>query len=376
MRLASGLAAGALASNSLWSKAFAAPVVSIPSGPYGALRSADANGIRLPTGFTSRVIARASSKVAGTNYTWHRAPDGGATFGTSDGGWIYVSNSEYDPGGVGAVRFSAAGVITNAYAICTGTRSNCAGGATPWGTWLTCEEYSGGRVWECNPQSANSQVVRPALGSFKHEAAAVDPGTGYVYLTEDETNGRFYRFRPSIASNLSAGVLEVARVSSGVVTWSVVPRPNPSSPTSDPTRLQVSTSTAFNGGEGIVYSQGILYFTTKGDNKIWEYDPANERISVLYEANNPSGGILTGVDNIYASGSGDLFVAEDGGNMELVLIAPDNTASAFLRVTGQSSSEITGPAFNPAGTKLYFSSQRGGSNARGITYEISGPFRA
>jgi secreted PhoX family phosphatase len=375
IRLAGGLAASAMVSSSLWSKALAAPVVSVPTGPYGALGAADANRIQLPSGFTSRVVARASSKVTGTNYTWHRAPDGGATFRTSDGGWIYVSNSEYSPGGVGVIRFSAAGVITGAYAICTGTRSNCAGGATPWGTWLTCEEYTSGRVWECNPLVANSQVARPALGTFKHEAAAVDPNTGYVYLTEDETNGRFSRVRPNTPNNLSAGTLEVARVSSGSVTWSVVPRPNPSNPTSDPTRLQVSTSTAFNGGEGIVYNQGILYFTTKGDNKIWEYDPLNGGISVLYDANSPSGGILTGVDNISASAGGDLFVAEDGGNMELVLITPDNTASAFLRVTGQSGSELTGPAFNPAGTKLYFSSQRGGTNGRGITYEISGPFR-
>jgi secreted PhoX family phosphatase len=119
-----------------------------------------------------------------------------------------------------------------------------------------------------------------------------------------------------------------------------------------------------------------VYFTTKGDNRVWEYDPVNERISVLYDASSPSGGILTGVDNVEASGGGDLFVAEDGGNMELVLITPDNTASAFLRVSGQAGSEITGPAFNPAGTRLYFSSQRGGSNGRGVTYEISGPFRA
>ena len=364
-----------MVSSSLWSKALAAPVVSVSSGPYGALGAADANGIQLPAGFTSRVIARASSRVAGTNYTWRRAPDGGATFGTSDGGWIYVSNSEYNPGGVSAIRFSASGAITGAYSICTGTRSNCAGGATPWGTWLTCEEYSGGRVWECNPLSANSQIVRPALGTFKHEAAAVDPTSGYVYLTEDESDGRLYRFRPNTLNNLSAGTLEVARLSSGSVTWYAVPRPNPSNPTSDPTRRQVATSTAFNGGEGIVYSQGIVYFTTKGDNRVWEYDPMNERISVLYEASNPSGGILTGVDNINASASGDLFVAEDGGNMELVLITPDNTASAFLRVTGQGSSELTGPAFNPAGNRLYFSSQRGGTNGRGITYEISGSFR-
>lgn len=374
VRLASGLAASALVSDSLWSKALAAPVVT-GTGPYGSLRTADANGIMLPAGFTSRVVARAGSRVGTSSHTWHRAPDGGATFATSDGGWIYVSNCEYSPGGVGAIRFSASGAITNAYSICIGTRTNCAGGATPWGTWLTCEEHSAGNVWECSPHTANSQVRRPALGTFKHEAAAVDPNTGYVYLTEDESDGRFYRFRPNRANDLSAGTLEVAQVSSGSVTWHRVPRPNPSSPTTDPTRRQVSVSRAFKGGEGIAHSQGIIYFTTKGDNRVWEYAPHNETISVLYDANSPSGGILTGVDNLEAASSGDLFVAEDGGNMELVLITPDNKASAFLRVVGHSGSEITGPAFNPAGTRLYFSSQRGGTNGRGVTYEISGPFR-
>jgi secreted PhoX family phosphatase len=86
---------------------------------------------------------------------------------------------------------------------------------------------------------------------------------------------------------------------------------------------------------------------------------------------------LTGVDNITGTSSGDLFVAEDGGNMEICLITPDDKISTFLRVTGQSSSEITGPAFTPAGNRLYFSSQRGtsGSSSGGITYCVTGPFR-
>jgi secreted PhoX family phosphatase len=96
----------------------------------------------------------------------------------------------------------------------------------------------------------------------------------------------------------------------------------------------------------------------------------------LYDASSPSGGILTGVDNISATSSGDLYIAEDGGNMELVLITPDNQSAAFLRVMGQSGSELTGPASSPDGTRLYFSSQRGGSNGRGIAYEIRGPFRS
>ena len=102
-------------------------------GPYGPLGAADANGIQLPAGFTAREVARAGVAVAGTSYVWHNFPDGGATFATGDGGWIYVSNAEAINGGVSALRFSSTGTITSASRILSGTVGNCAGGATPWG---------------------------------------------------------------------------------------------------------------------------------------------------------------------------------------------------------------------------------------------------
>ena len=83
------------------------------------------------------------------------------------------------------------------------------------------------------------------------------------------------------------------------------------------------------------------------------------------------------MDNITGSTFGDLYVAEDGGNMEICMITPDDEVSPFLRIIGQGASEITGPAFTPAGNRLYFSSQRGtsGSSSGGITYCVTGPFR-
>jgi secreted PhoX family phosphatase len=102
----------------------------------------------------------------------------------------------------------------------------------------------------------------------------------------------------------------------------------------------------------------------------------NARLSVLYDANLDPGRQLTGVDNIAASSGGDLVVAEDGGNMELVLLTAQGEAAPLLRVVGQDGSELTGPAFDPSGTRLYFSSQRGGPAQLGITYEVTGPFRA
>ena len=130
--------------------------------------------------------------VANSSYTWHSAPDGGCCFPTGDGGWVYVSNSEVSSagGGVGVLRFDSTGAISNAYSILTGTNRNCAGGPTVAGKWFSCEEVSGGIVYECDPLTAGQGVVRPALGAFNHEAAFEDPVTGDVFLTEDDPSGR------------------------------------------------------------------------------------------------------------------------------------------------------------------------------------------
>ena len=150
----------------------------LPIQPFGPLGGQDPNGIRLPSGFEARIVARSGeTPLLGTGYDWHAAPDGGATFATQDGGWIYVSNSEINDrgGGVGALRFDAAGQLIDAYSILSGTTRNCAGGPTPWGTWLSCEEVADGYVWECDPLGSFNPRRLPALGAFRHEAAAVDP---------------------------------------------------------------------------------------------------------------------------------------------------------------------------------------------------------
>ncbi|MCX9192652.1 translocation protein TolB [Carbonactinospora thermoautotrophica] len=368
-----GAGAAVAFGGSLWREAFAYPALPGPS-PYGPLQPADANGIMLPQGFTSRVIARSGQQVSGTNHTWHNAPDGGACF--ADGtGWIYVSNAEVGGGGggVSAVKFSSTGAIVGAYSILSGTNSNCSGGATPWNTWLSCEEVSLGYVYETDPWGVNAAVRRPAMGRFKHEAAAADPDRKVIYMTEDEPDGCFYRFVPTTWGDLSSGTLQVLTESGGVLSWVNVPDPD-GSPTA--TRKQVSTAKKFNGGEGCYYTAGKCYFTTKGDNRVWAYDAVNNTLAIVYD-DNVSGAPLTGVDNITSARSGDLFVAEDGGNMEICVITPDDIVAPFLRVTGQSSSELCGVAFNPAGDRLYFSSQRGttGTSSGGITYEVTGPFR-
>lgn len=369
----------AVLGGTLWRGAAYAAPAQPGSGPYGALGSTDANGLRLPAGFTSRVIARSGQKVAGTSYTWHSAPDGGACY--PDGsGWIYVSNSEVNPsGGASAVRFSATGAVTSAYRVLSGTRQNCAGGRTPWNTWLSCEEVDRGYVYETDPWGVKAAVRRDAMGRFKHEAAAADPVRKVVYLTEDVTDGCFYRFRPTTWGDLSSGTLEVllaGSATSGPVTWARVPDPSGATAT----RNQVSGAKRFNGGEGCYYADDTCWFTTKGDNRVWQYDAAAQTLELAYDDSlvTSGGAPLTGVDNVTGSSSGDLFVAEDGGNMEICVITPNDVVAPFLRIDGQSGSEITGPAFSPDGSRLYFSSQRGtsGSSSGGITYEVRGPFRS
>ncbi|MGW4548084.1 alkaline phosphatase PhoX [Streptomyces violaceorubidus] len=373
-----GTSAAAFGGSLMRGAAYAAPAQNGP-GPYGALGAADANGIQLPSGFRSRVIARSGQKVGSTSYTWHSAPDGGACF--ADGaGWIYVSNSEINPGGgASAVRFDSSGTVTDAYRVLSNTRQNCAGGATPWNTWLSCEEISLGYVYESDPYGVKAAVRRDAMGRFKHEAAACDPVRKAIYLTEDETDGCFYRFVPSTWGNVSAGTLQVlvaGTAASGSFTWATVPDPD-GAPTT--TRRQVSGAKRFNGGEGCHYANDTVWFTTKGDNRVWQLNLADSTYELAYDDSlvSPGTAPLTGVDNVTGSSSGDLFVAEDGGNMEICVITPDDVVAPFLRIGAQSGSEITGPAFSPDGTRLYFSSQRGtsGSSSGGITYEVTGPFR-
>lgn len=354
----------------------------------GPLQAADANGVMLPTGFTSRIVARSGqAPIPGAPFRWHGAPDGGACYAVagSGGHWIYVSNAELPlgAGGASALRFDASGALVDAYPILRSTSRNCAGGRMGPDIWLSCEEnQDAGEVYECDVLGVRAAVARPALGRFNHEAVALDPAANRLYLTEDRPDGGFYRFTPSaLAANgypdLASGQLQVAEVvgggPAGAVLWHPVPDPGG---LLVPTRHQVAAMTPFNRGEGVAYHAGAVYFATTGDNRIWRFDVSAESLTILYDDDAAFPPILTGVDNIEISSAGDVLVAEDGGDMQIVAITPSSAVVPVCELSGHGLSEITGPAFSPDGSRLYFSSQRGttGNSDDGVTFEIAGPF--
>lgn len=363
-----------------WQDALAAPATPGP-GPYGPPGAPDpATGIAVPAGFTVREIARGNAPVAGTAYVWHPFSDGSGCFAQPDGGWILASNSEVPglpQGGASSITFDRDGTITGARRILSNTTMNCSGGVTPWGTWLSGEETGSGQVWECDPLGVEAAVAHPAMGRFTHEAVCVDQKDKRLYLTEDNADGCFYRFTPTKYPDLSAGLLEVMIVDAGGrVTWA---RVDPASGTA--TKLQVPGAAKFARGEGTWFDEGIVYFVTTTEARLYALHVEEQLLEILYDGS--ALGLqaeLTGIDNVTVHPkSGDVFVAEDentDATLDVGLITADRVAARFLTASGSmhEASELTGPSFDPSGTRLYIASQRA-NGGFGAVYEISGPFR-
>ena len=211
-------------------------------------------------------------------------------------------------------------------------------------------------------------------------------------MTHDDMAGFFYRFIPGGEVYTDAfydkGELQAAKVNkNGSIAWLKVPDPFVKH---ESIIEQLPEATPFERGEGIAYFDGKIFFTTTNDHRVWLFDPVKNKLSIFYDGKenfgikNPFSWIknwreenqdkpLRSPDQITVSNGGYPLVAEDGDNMELCFLDHNGFAKPLVRIEGHWLSEITGPAFSPDGSRLYFSSQRGKSGSRsdgGITFEV------
>ena len=384
----------------------------IAAGPYGSLVTDPLGVLDLPSGFQYKRL----SETGQTMIDGYKVPgghDGMAAF-ASGSNTVLIRNHELGTSGTSVGAPNSSKYNTNARGGCTklvvnssrnlvshrgvlaGTIRNCAGGPTPSGSWLTCEETfetnngkKHGYVFEV-PSSANTFVTPvplTAMGRFNHEAAAVDPATGHIYMTEDRPDGLFYRFIPTNINNLSAGgTLSALRItgSSGIntatgfpkntpraVDWVQITNPDPSTDTVRTAGFN-SGAARFSGGEGIFYGGGFVYFTCKsggstGDGQIWRYSPANNTVELYIEPNNS--GVLDNPDNIVVFPGKDIFLCEDGDGTDNILgITPTGSLYKFAS-NRLNTSEFAGVCFSPDGQTMFVNMQ-----TPGITFAIWGPW--
>lgn len=439
----------------------ALPVGAVAAGTegFGSLVRDPAGRLDLPAGYSYRVVTRSGRRMpAPQTGRVPGRPDGTAAFAGPGGNVHLVNNHEqgatatypvvgppeltYDQGATGGtttIVVDADNRLVDQTVSLAGTMLNCAGGPTPWGTWLSGEETEQraggpftrhhGYVFEVDPLDPASNVdPQPltALGRFAHEAAAVDPHRGHVYLTEDAVRpaGLLYRFTPShlpggLHTLRDGGVLEALRVR-GVDDLSVYravgttlpvhwkPVPDPTALAQGSIRKQFTyvdrtdrsapvTHTGPGGGitrsrklEGLWWSGGRCHIVCSfarttdptdwsrapHDGQIWSYDPARAtlRLDAYFPRNlDPTGAgadVPDGPDNITAGPRpGSLMVAEDGaGTQHLVSVSASGQKSIFAR-NAVSRSEFTGVTFSPDRGTLF-----AGIQDEGYLFAITGPF--
>ena len=435
---------------------------------YGPLKRDPARLLDLPAGFQYRALSTAlfgsenhprfSQRLTdGEPVPAHH--DGMAAFPGPNGLTVLVRNHELEPGSRPAVdpsgrrrydRLGTGGTTTlwvnaerglvRSFASLAGTCRNCAGGPTPWGSWLSAEEcvYVPGRpdpgvndrtpavserhgyVFEVDAKADGlvDPVPIKAMGRFYHEAVAVDPSTGFVYLTEDRFDGLLYRYRPDVVTRggkrvselkpgdlARGGVLEALRIverpaamtqnrqrrdvepgASFSTDWVPIPVVDPELDSTNEwvgnTLRPVPTATRAQGfargaaqfarNEGITVHQGSLYFcSTDGGRRaagqVWRLDLKAGRLTLLLEPDDL--GLLDGPDNLAASPHGDLFVCEDGeGRNGVVGITPQGQLYRFAQ-NAWNDSEMAGACFSPDGRTLFVNMQD-----PGVTFAIWGPW--
>ena len=342
-----------------------------PDGPYGALAAQpDANGLLLPEGFTSRVMARSGEPVGGHGLRVAGLPGrrGDVPAPTTAAG-IHVVNSEIPvegDGGGSAIQYDADGDIATPTGSSAAPRRTAPAGPRRGAPGSPARRSTRARSGSATrPRRAAARAL-PAMGPFHHEAAAVDPDGERVYLTEDEPDGAFYRFTPDAYPDLSAGLARGRlgrRRRRGHLARGARPVGG-----GEPTALQVPEATAFNGGEGFWYADGIVYFTTKGDNQVRRSTPPPTPSSRL-RRHRPAAGRRqhhrrAGLRRPLRRRGRRRHAAGRHHRRGRRRPVRPGRRRAPARPTRRPS-EITGPVFSPDGTRLYFSSQRGGDPQTG-----------
>lgn len=358
------------------------------------------------------------------------AHDGMAAFTRKDGKLVIVRNHEqggltgafvtpaYDPqadGGTTTLVFDPdKGKFLESWASLSGTIRNCAGGPTPWGTWLSCEEttnvngeFRHGYVFEVPTSGRGDAVPLKAMGRFSHEAVAVDPRTGYVYLTEDTGRAGFYRFKPKKKGRLAEGGELEQLVVRGTKTydttkddtgrqyriaWIKVDHPDPG-PDEQAVAEQgfAKGATIFARLEGAWEHEGLIYIVSTnggpvGQGQIFEYDPREERMRLLFAS--PDRDLLNAPDNICVSSRGGIVLCEDGDGSEFLhgltrggeifrfaentAVIPAGGVAGKPKIPAGSyvSSEWCGATFEPRKGRWLFANLQ----SPGITFAITGPW--
>lgn len=303
----------------------------------------------------------------------------------------------------------------------SGTFVNCAGGPTPWNSWITSEETTNGTTNGFNqPHGYNFDVAASAetevdavplkaMGRFVHEAVAVDPRTGIVYETEDRGSAGFYRFIPGNTGDMTDGRLQMLAVRNQPMydtrTGQTIPRGLPVSwvdiADPDPAAAEANASAVFEAGlegggaifarlEGIWYGNGSIYFnsTSGGDaglGQVWEYKPAGQSggvLKLIFES--PSIDVLDAPDNLTVAPGGGVLLQEDGDGDNLFLRGLTNDGKIFdFAQNIFNGREWCGGCWSPDGRTLLVNVQgdtRGpdtvppSSTNLGVTIAIWGPF--